>query len=64
MTELIQILPEILDKRNEERISKIANKRHIIYHKNKEYREALELASWEIISAGMRSFHEALETCD
>ena len=64
MAELIQMLPEILDKRNEERMAKIANKRHVIYHQNKEYREALEAASWELNSAGMRTFHEALEMCD
>ena len=64
LSDLIRILPEILDKRNEERMSKVANKRHTIYHKNPIYREALETASWKINSAGMRIYHEAMEMCD
>ena len=58
------ILPEILDQRSEERMAKVLNKRHVIYHKNKIYRDALESASWEINNAGLRLFHEAMEMCD
>ena len=45
-------------------MAKVANKRHVIYHKNKQYRDALEAASWDINISGLRLFHEAMEMCD
>ena len=64
MSELICILPEILDKRSEERMAKIVSKRLVIFHKNPQYKEALELASWELNHAGMKTFQEAMDMCD
>ena len=42
----------------------VNNKRLVIYHPRKEYREALESASWELNAAEMSNFHEAFEILD
>ena len=59
LTELVCILPEILDARTESRLNTAHGKRFIIYHHNPEYNEALEKASWELNAAGIRKYHEA-----
>ena len=64
LTELIDILPRILDGRSENRQRNIFSKRLVIYHKDPKYRLALEAASWELNAGGMRVFHQAIEMCD
>ena len=64
LSELVSILPSILDARTEARMNTVNNKRLVIYHPRKEYREALESASWELNAAEMSNFHEAFEILD
>ena len=64
LTEIINILPKILDSRSESRQTVIFNRRLVIYHKDPKYRNALEAASWELNAAGLRVFHEAIKVCD
>ena len=44
----------------ESRLTTAHWKRFIIYHQNPEYNEALERASWDLNTAGVRKYHEAL----
>ena len=64
LTDLINVLPKILDQRTENRQKNIFNKRLVIYHKEPRYRTALEKASWELNAAGMRVFNTAINMCD
>ena len=64
LSELIMILPKILDHRNEERQKQIYSSRLVIFHKNPKFRIALEKASWVLNAAGMRLFHEAITMSD
>ena len=64
LSELIMILPKILDHRNEERQKQIYSSRLVIFHKNPKFRIALEKASWVLNAAGMRLFHEAIMMSD
>ena len=64
LTEIINILPKILDSRSESRQTVIFNRRLVIYHKDPKYRNALDAASWELNAAGLRVFHEAIKMCD
>ena len=60
LTDLIDMLPRILDCRTENRQQNIFSKRLVIYHKDPRYRAALEAASWDLNAAGMRVFHTAI----
>ena len=64
LTELIDILPKILDCRSEDRQKNIFHKRLVIYHKDPKYRTALEAASWDLNAAGMRVFNDAIKMCE
>ena len=61
LSQLITLLPAILDARMEVRMNTVHGKRFVIFHENQIYREALEKASWDLNSAGIRIYHEAIE---
>ena len=64
LSDLVCILPQILDARTESRMNTAYGKRLVIYHENPEYREALEKASWELNAAAIRLYHEAFQMYD
>ena len=66
LSDLVCILPMILDARNEARVTltTVHGKRLVIFHPNPLYREALEKASWELNAAVIRIYHEAFEKFD
>ena len=62
LTELVRILPKILDRRLSER-EDISNHRRLLFHdpENKHVDKALELASWELNEGGYRLFYQELK---
>ena len=62
LTELVRILPKILDRRLSER-EDISNHRRLLFHdpENKHVDKALELASWELNQGGYRLFYQELK---
>ena len=62
LSELIKVLPKILDKRSAER-ENISNNRRLVfrYPENVEVDKALELASWKLNEGGYRLYYQQLK---
>ena len=62
LTELVRILPKILDRRLSER-EDVSNHRRLLFHdpENEHVDKALELASWELNEGGYRLFYQELK---
>ena len=59
--ELIPIIRKVLDKRCKLRLLQADTKRIQIHHENKSFKEALDIASYQLNSGGMAIFYKQLE---
>ena len=61
MEELIPYLGKILDSRFAHRLLGVRNKRLVIFHKEKDFSEAFDAASWSLNIGGLTEFKNAVD---